>query len=462
MQTFTDGDFLLNTSTARALYHEHARLMPVADYHCHISPKDIYEDRRYDNLAEIWLAEDRYKWRALRACGVEERLVTGDAPAYEKFRAWAEVVPKLVGSPLYHWTHLELARYFGISETLSPKTCGAIWEQANEKLKSLSVKSILQTSGVKALCTTDDPADDLHWHKLLRGDAGFAIQVLPTFRPDGAMHLNRPGFAQYAARLGEASGMRIENLADMKEALLRRMKYFSQMGCLTADHDLDEIPFGRDEALSETALRAALSGKIADARGATAYKTELLFFLAQLYREHGLVMQLRVGAARDVNPVMHQKLGPDAGFDAVGGAPFTGEKLGRLLGALADENALPKTVLYSLNPADNVQIAPLAACFPGKVQQGSAWWYNDTRRGIEAQLATLAECAALPNSIGMTTDARSPLSYARHEYFRRVLCALLGRFVEEGEYPPDMEALGAMARDISYHNAVRYFGFHLD
>lgn len=462
MQTFTDGDFLLNTPTARALYHEHARLMPVADYHCHISPKDIYEDRRYDNLAEIWLAEDRYKWRALRACGVEERLVTGDAPAYEKFRAWAEVVPKLVGSPLCHWTHLELARYFGISETLSPKTCGAIWEQANEKLKSLSVRSILQASGVRALCTTDDPADDLVWHKLLRGDAGFAIQVLPTFRPDRAMHLNRPGFAEYAACLGEASGVRIENLADMKEALLRRVKHFAQIGCLASDHDLDEIPFERDEARSETALRAALSGQPVDVRGTAAYKAELLFFLAQLYREHGLVMQLRVGVMRDVNPGMLERLGSDAGFDAVSGVAGVGASLGMLLGALEAQDALPKTVLYSLNPADNAQIAPLIACFPGRVQQGSAWWYNDTRRGIEAQLTTLAEHYALPNCIGMTTDARSPLSYARHEYFRRALCALLGRFVEAGEYPPDMEALGAMARDISYHNAVRYFGFHLD
>jgi len=466
MQTPIGRDFLLSTDAARELYHAHAAKMPVVDYHCHINPREIYEDKRYDNLAEVWLGGDHYKWRVMRANGVDERLITGDASPYEKFEAWAAVMPKLVGNPLYHWTHLELSRYFGIEEALCPKTCKAIWEKANEALKTLTVRRIIEASNVTALCTTDDPTDDLNWHRLIRGDKSFKTLVLPAFRPDKAVNVHKPGFADYAARLGEAADLRIRNLADMKEALSRRVKFFAQQGCLTADHGLDAVVCERDPALAEAALCSALSGHAVDARGEAAYKTELLLFLARLYKQYGFVMQLHYGAVRDNNPVMFRLLGPDTGYDAIGGVSGSGAALGALFGALEDGDALPKTIVYSLNPSDNAQITSVIGCFQGegvanKIQHGSAWWFNDTKRGMEAQLVNLAENSVLANFVGMLTDSRSFLSYTRHEYFRRILCNLIGKWVENGEYPRDMETLGAIVEDISYNNAVRYFGFHV-
>ncbi len=464
MQTLIGRDFLLSTDAARTLYHEHAEKMPVVDYHCHINPREIYEDKRYNSLAEVWLGGDHYKWRAMRADGVDERLITGDAAPYEKFEAWAAVVPKLVGNPLYHWTHLELARYFGIEETLSPKTCRAIWESANETLKTLTVRRIIEASNVTALCTTDDPTDDLKWHALIRADASFQTRVLPAFRPDKALNVNKPGFAEYAARLGETANLRIQSLADMKEALSRRVTFFAEQGCLTADHGLDAVVCERDPALAEEALCSALSGRAVDACGEAAYKTELLLFLARLYKHNGFVMQLHYGAVRDNNPVMFRRLGPDTGYDAISGVSGSGAALGALFGVLEDGDALPKTIVYSLNPIDNAQITSIIGCFQGagaanKIQHGSAWWFNDTKHGMEAQLINLAESSVLANFVGMLTDSRSFLSYTRHEYFRRILCELMGKWVENGEYPRDMETLGAIAEDISYNNAVRYFGF---
>ena len=464
MQALVHDHFLLKSETARALYDDYAKKMPVIDYHCHISPRELYENRRFENLAELWLGGDHYKWRVMRANGVDERYITGDASPYEKFEAWAAVVPRLIGNPLYHWTHLELARYFGIFDLLCSKTAPAIWERANEQLQALPARNILEHARVKALCTTDDPSCELQWHKLLKKDPSFHTLVLPTFRPDRAMDLNRPGFADYLKKLGAAAGVTIRSLDDVKEALARRVEFFAQMGCLTADHGFDAIVCEHDPALASAAFSQAFSGMGTDARGQAAYRTELLLFLARLYKKHGFVMQLHYGVARDLNPVLYGAFGPDAGCDCISGG--SGANFGKLLGVLEKEDALLKAIVYPLNPADNVQAASVIGCFQGagvrgRMQLGSAWWFNDTKPGIEAQLTSFAQSSVLPNFVGMLTDSRSLLSYARHEYFRRILCNLLGEWVENGEYPRDMEALGAMVEDICYNNAVSYFGFAL-
>ncbi len=466
MQPLIHEDFLLKNETARTLYHAHAEKMPVVDYHCHIDPKQIYEDFRYDNLTEVWLGSDHYKWRVMRANGVSEHFITGGASPYEKFLAWAQVVPRLIGNPLYHWTHLELSRYFGIFEPLSPQTAPAIWERANEALKTLTVRKIIEQSNVTALCTTDDPADDLLWHKRIKEDSSFKTLVLPAFRPDKALNVNKQGFAEYLKKLGAAADMEVKTLDDVKEALSRRVQFFSEMGCLTADHGLDAIVCEKNAALANATFSGALVGIRPDSRGEAAYKTELLLHLARLYQKYGFVMQLHYGAVRDNNPVMFEKLGPDTGYDGISGVSGSGAALGALLGTLEKENALPKTIVYSLNPIDNAQISSVIGCFHGegvrnKMQHGSAWWFNDTKTGMEQQLMSFAESSVLPNFVGMLTDSRSFLSYTRHEYFRRILCNLLGTWVENGEYPCDMSALGAMVEDVSYNNAVSYFGFPL-
>lgn len=466
LRPLIDNNFLLPTPTARRLYHTYAETAPIVDYHCHIDPRQIYEDKTYESLAELWLGGDHYKWRLLRTDGVDERFITGDASPYEKFEAWAAVVPKLIGNPLYHWTHLELLRYFGIREPLSPQTCRSIWERANATIRSLSVRRILQDSHVTALCTTDDPVDDLKWHALLREDSACPTLVLPAFRPDKAVNIQKPGFAEYIARLSAVCGMAIASIADLKEALEQRVAFFASLGCLTADHGLDAIVCEPDAALAASAFSAAIAGQKPDERGEAAYQTELLLFLAGVYQKYGFVMQLHYGAVRDNNPVMFQSLGPDTGFDAISGVSGSGARLGKLLGMLAQEDSLPKTIVYSLNPTDNAQITSVIGCFQGagianKLQHGSAWWFNDTKRGMEEHLRSLAESSVLPNFVGMLTDSRSFLSYTRHEYFRRILCATIGAWVENGEYPNDTELLGAMVRNISYDNAVRYFGFPL-
>ncbi len=464
MPAFIGEHFLLGSETARALYHEHAAKLPIVDYHCHINPKEIYEDLHYNNITEVWLGGDHYKWRVIRANGYPERVITGDADPYEKFEAWAHTVPKLIGNPLYHWTHLELKRYFGIEETLSPRTCKEIWEQANKVLQTLSVRKILELSNVTAICTTDDPADDLCYHKLLQADRTLKTRVLPAFRPDKAVNIGKVTFRDYVKQLEAASGVPIHTIEDVKTALTQRLDYFAALGCVASDHGLDYIVCAEDREKANAIFAAALAGNAPTRQEAEIYKTELLLFLAQEYHKRGWVMQLHYGAARDNNPSMFQKLGPDTGYDAISGIPASGAALGKFFGMLEREHTLPKTIVYSLNPTDNAQIATVIGCFqsgelPGKLQHGSAWWFNDTRRGMIDQLTSVAELSVLPNFVGMLTDSRSFLSYTRHEYFRRILCDLLGAWVENGEYPRDMEALGAMVRNIGYYNAVRYFGF---
>lgn len=467
MKPFMDKDFLLNSDTAKTLYHDYAERMPVLDYHCHINPQEIYEDRVYSNITEVWLGGDHYKWRAIRSNGVDERYITGkDSTDYEKFEKFAEVMPKLIGNPLYHWTHLELQTYFGVTEPLSPKSCRRIWDACNEKLKTLSVRKIIEQSDVRLICTTDDPVDDLKWHKLIAADPTFSVQVLPAFRPDKAMNIDKPGFAAYLENLGNVVGRRLSTVRDVSAALSERVAYFASLGCKASDHGLDEIPNETGVSDLDAVLRQALAGKPVTKKEADAYKTAILTNLAADYKKHGIVMQLHYGAVRNTNPAMFRSLGADTGFDAISGCADNGTALAGLLGILADRGTLPKTVIYSLNPADDAQIGAVIGCFQtpetaGAIQQGSAWWFNDNKSGMTAQLTSLANLGVLGNFIGMLTDSRSFLSYTRHAYFRRILCNLLGGWVENGEYPADLETLGALVQDVSYRNAVRFFGFSL-
>ena len=459
---FMDKDFLLTTSIARTLYHTHAKQMPVIDYHCHIDPQQIAQDHVFENLTQAWLFGDHYKWRVMRANGIKERFITGDASDYEKFEAWAQTLPGLIGNPLYHWTHLELQRYFGIFEPLTPATCKSIWERTGKQLPHLSVREIIRRSRVKALCTTDDPADDLRWHQALQDDKDSPCLVLPAFRPDKAMNIEKPGFIKYLKALGDAAGIAICSLDTLEAALDKRLDYFIRMGCRAADHGLDYVMCALDGD-ANAILQKAIRGDGISRLEAEAFKTHLLCFLAQRYVQKGIVMQLHFGAVRNNNPTAYKTLGPDTGFDAIWGAPNTGAHLGALLGSMEDRGGLPKTILYSLNPTDNAQIAAMIGCFQtsehkGKIQHGSAWWFNDSKTGMTEQIVNLASHSMLSHFIGMLTDSRSFLSYTRHEYFRRIVCNLVGSWVERGEYPLDMAFLGQMVKDISYYNAVRYFG----
>ncbi|MBP5167062.1 MAG: glucuronate isomerase [Oscillospiraceae bacterium] len=454
MKKFMDEEFLLETGSASELYHGFAEDMPIADFHCHLSPKEIAEDKKWEDMSELWLGGDHYKWRAMRSDGIDERYITGDAAPKEKFRKYAELMPRLIGNPLYHWTHLELKRYFGVDEPLSGGSCDRIWEKCSEKLKDMSARGIIKSSNVRLIYTTDDPADELRYHELLKKES---VKVLPAWRPDRAMNIDRDGFAGYVAGLGGD----IRDIDALKSELVRRMDRFGALGCLNSDHGLDFVPHRFDGA-EDAAFKKALRGEKPDAEETESYKTAMLLFLAGEYRRRGWVMQLHFGAVRNTNPIMFARLGPDTGFDAISGSAGCGEALAALLGKIEAECGLPKTVLYSLDPADNAQIDSIIGCFQspearGKLQHGSAWWFNDTKKGMEEQIKSLASMSVLANFIGMVTDSRSFLSYTRHEYFRRVLCSVLGDWMERGEYPADMDAAGAIVRDICFNNAIKYF-----
>lgn len=464
---FMDRDFLLSNDTARTLYHEYAAKMPIIDYHCHIDPRQIYEDARFANLTEAWLSGDHYKWRAMRSNGVDEKYITGkETGDYEKFEKWTQTLPRLIGNPLYHWTHLELQRYFGIAEPLTPASCKNIWDRANQQLQNLSVRRIITQSRVKAICTTDDPTDDLRWHQLIKEDMSFTCRVLPAFRPDKAMNIDKAGFTDYILKLSQASDVAINDFASLKDALRRRLIYFKSMGCVASDHGLDYVMF-ENAPDADLVLKKALSGEKLSQQEADAYKTAVLVYLARLYKELGIVMQLHYGAVRSNNPQALVRLGPDTGFDAIWGKSDSGANLGKLLGMMDAQGSLPKTIIYSLNPCDNAQIDAIIGCFqtaeyPGKIQHGSAWWFNDTKTGMTEQLTSLANLSVLGNFVGMLTDSRSFLSYTRHEYFRRILCDLIGTWVENGEYPDDMAQLGNLVEDISFNNALGYFGLKVE
>lgn len=466
MKTFITDDFLLASEPARILYHDHAAKMPIYDFHCHLNPAEILENRQFDNLAQAWLGFDHYKWRLLRAHGVAEAYVTGPAPDEAKFRKWAEILPTSVGNPLYHWSHLELLRYFGVDDLLSPDTADSIWAAANAVLQSDAgrYRSLIANSRVTALCTTDDPADDLASHAAIAADTSFTVKVLPTFRPDAALHLESPGFRTWAARLEQAAGNPVRSLDDLKQALRDRAVFFQQNGCRLADHSFGTPDFRRhDEAAADAAFRKALLGDSVSDAELDNYMGVLLDFLGGVYHELGFTMQLHMGVIRNLNSAVFAAKGADMGIDAIGGS-MDARSLAALLDRMACRGALPNVVLYSLNAADNDKLATVAGCFQNegvksRVQLGSAWWFNDTIDGMESQMKSLANIGLLSGFVGMLTDSRSALSYARHEYFRRILCNLLGGWIAGGRAPADYKLMGGIVEDICYNNAVKFIGF---
>ena len=468
MKAFLDDDFLLTTPTARRLYQV-ARSMPILDYHCHLDPKEIAQDRRFENITQVWLGGDHYKWRLMRANGVDEAYITGDAPDREKFQKWAETLELAIGNPLYHWSHLELRRYFGYEGVLNGDTAQEVWELCNQKLQEpgMSARSLIANSGVTLVCTTDDPADSLEWHQQLAQDSSFPVKVLPAWRPDAAMGLERPEYLDYLQRLGQAAGVEIRTYGDLKKALLSRMAFFDKMGCRASDHALTVAvcqPASEEEL--ERVFQKRLEGEPLTQEELAAFQTGFLRFVAGEYKRLGWVMQLHYGCRRNNNTRMFHKLGRDTGYDAVlQGTPSL--DVAAFLDLLASQDALPRMVLYSLNPNDDEGLNSVIGCFQdgtplGRIQQGSAWWFNDHKAGMVKQLTAFANGGLLGNFIGMLTDSRSFLSYPRHEYFRRILCELLGAWVENGEYPADWKALEKMVRGVCYNNAVEFFGFPLE
>lgn len=461
---FLNDDFLLSTETARNLFHNHAKIMPIIDYHCHLDPKEIYENKSFSNLTEAWLYGDHYKWRLMRANGVPESHITGEASDYDKFLAWARTVSITVGNPLYSWTHLELRRFFGISELLNEKSAPRIWEEVNRMLAepAFTRRNLIKNSNVKVICTTDDPADSLEYHKLLR-DEEQAFKVFPTFRPDKALNINAQGFTEWLTRLEEADGQPITTYASLVDSLRRRVDFFHDNGCRLSDHALDVLRYqASDSASVEQIFAKRIGGGELSSEEITMYRTELLSTLIGFYHDKNWTMQLHLHAYRNNNTPMFKRLGPDTGYDGINDLSLT-EALSQLLDRAESGPGLPKTILYSLNPGDYPALLALMGCYqkdtPGKIQLGSGWWYNDTRSGMRQQLTMFADNSVLANFVGMLTDSRSFLSYTRHEYFRRVLCELVGEWVERGEAPDDEALLGQIVKDIAYNNATNYFGF---
>ncbi len=463
MTPFLTDNFLLSNPTAVKLYHEHAASAPIYDYHCHIDPQEIYEDRHFENITQLWLGGDHYKWRILRSNGVPEEYITGSASDREKFQKFAEALPRAIGNPMYHWCHLELKNYFGYTGVLNGSTAQQVWDLTCEKLAdpSFSVRGLISRSNVAMIGTTDDPCSDLHYHKLL-AESGFETKVCPSFRPDSAINLHKPGFAAYITRLAEAADMDIACPADVAAALSRRMAYFDAAGCRAADHGLDYVMYREaPQEQIDRAFRKALAGQPLTREEQEAYQTYLLLHCAREYHRLGWAMQLHFSCVRNPNTKHMAELGPDTGFDCIA-VTDSCSALFRLMDALDKEDKLPKTILYSLNPADNQWLDSLLGAFqdssvPGKIQHGSAWWFNDHKTGMQDQLTSLANLGLLGNFVGMLTDSRSFLSYARHEYFRRILCNVIGTWVENGEYPADFDTLGQLVEDICSNNAKRYF-----
>ena len=466
MKAFMDKDFLLETETAQKLYHEYAAKMPILDYHCHINPQEIAEDRKFENITQVWLGGDHYKWRQMRSNGVEEKYITGDASDREKFQKWAETLEKAIVNPLYHWSHLELQRYFGYYGALNGETAEEVWNLCNAKLQEdgMSARNLIRQSNVTLVCTTDDPVDSLEWHEKIAADESFEVQVLPAWRPDKAMNLEKTDYLEYLKKLEVVSGVKIDSFASLIEALRIRMDYFAEHGCSVSDHGLEYVMYApASEEEIEAIFAKRLRGEAVSRADELQFKTAYMVALGREYHKKNWVMQLHYGVKRDNNGMIFGKLGPDAGIDCINNYAPSSE-MADYLNALAITDELPKTILYSLNPTDNAAIGTIIGCFQseearGKIQQGSAWWFNDNKQGMIEQMTSLANLGLLGNFIGMLTDSRSFLSYTRHEYFRRIMCNLIGGWVENGEYPADEKVLGRMVQDISYNNAVRYFGF---
>lgn len=459
-------DFLLSTGTAQELYHEYAAKMPIIDYHCHINPQEIYEDRKFENITQVWLGGDHYKWRQMRSNGVDEYYITGGASDREKFQKWAETLELAIGNPLYHWSHLELQRYFGYHGCLNGETAEEVWNLCNEKLAqdSMTVRNIIRQSNVQLLCTTDDPIDSLEWHKKLAEDASFEVKVLPAWRPDKAMNLEKADYLDYLEKLSVVSGVDITNYETLLTALQTRMDFFVSMGCSISDHGLNYVMYSpAPKAEIHDIFKRRLLGVMPSAQEEAQFKTAVLVWLGKEYHKKNWVMQLHYGAKRDNNSHIFRQLGPDTGVDCINNYAPAGQ-LADFLNALEQSKELPKTIIYSLNPTDNAVIGTIMGCFQGteavgKIQQGSAWWFNDHKTGMIEQMTSLANLGLLGNFIGMLTDSRSFLSYTRHEYFRRIMCDLIGGWVENGEYPEDYKTLGKIVKGISYNNAMQFFEF---
>ncbi len=466
MKDFLDKDFLLKTATAKRLFHDYAADMPIIDYHCHLSPKDIAEDRIFKNIAEVWLHGDHYKWRAMRTNGIHESYCTGDKTDFEKFEQWAATVPYTMRNPLYHWTHMELQRYFNVTEQLSPANAKAVYEHCNALLqtKEFSVRNLLRKMKVKLVCTTDDPVDALEYHKAMQ-EEGADIQMVPAFRPDMAMNVgNTESFLQYVKKVEAAAGMQVHTFDDYLMALKNRHDFFAQMGCRVSDHGLEEIY--ADEHTAEEIIiifERLLKGETLCLKCQRQFKSAMLVHFAAWDHEKGWVQQFHLGALRNNNTRMLNQLGPDTGWDSIGTFD-QGKALSTFLNGLDTRNKLTKTILYNLNPADNEVLATMVGnfndgSFPGKIQFGSGWWFLDQKDGIIKQLNALSNMGLLSRFVGMLTDSRSFLSFPRHEYFRRILCDLIGAEVEEGELPNNIEWLGKMVQDICYNNNVNYFNW---
>lgn len=462
MQQFMDKDFLLKTETARALFHQVAAGLPICDFHCHIPVRQIAENKPFASITEVWLGGDHYKWRAMRIAGVPEEKITGNASDEEKFMAWAATMPKLIGNPLYHWTHLELQRYFGIDEPLNAGSAARIYKDCNAKITAMRPQDLIRTSNVKLVCTTDDPVDSLVFHAALRERNESGAQILPAWRPDKALNLNADSFLPWLAQLEEVAGKRIENFAGLKKALSARMQVFHEAGCRLSDHALDTVPYPpQGNETAEEAFAARRAGKTVSPEEENAYRFEMMRWLAAEYSSLGWTMQLHIGARRNLNDAMFKKLGPDTGFDGIDDDAISG-KLTALLNAMMATQPLPRTLLFTLNHKDNYILSTLSGALQrsgvaANVNQGPAWWFHDQKEGMEKHLRELASVMPLSEFIGMTTDSRSLLSYTRHEYFRRIFCNQLGRWVEDGEYPYDFKALEAIVRKVCFENAYALF-----
>lgn len=466
MNNFMDKDFLLNTDVAKKLFHEYAEDMPICDYHCHLSPKEIYENKAPENISELWLSGDHYKWRAMRSCGVEEKYCTGAATAKEKFEKFGYTLQYCIGNPLYHWAHIELQRYFGIDTPLNAKTAGDIFDRANKAIAEgdFRPQSLIAKSNVKVVCTTDDPIDDLQYHKLLKKVDGFDCKVLPSFRPDKALNAHLDGFADYIRQLSETAEIEIKSYKDVITALLKRVDYFHSVGCRISDQAFDYPPYAiAEDAEIETIFSRAMNCERISLAECDKYRTPVLLALGRKYHELGWAMEIHIGAMRNNNTLMFNKIGADTGFDSVGDCEIA-QPLSRFLDALNKDDKLPKTILFNLNDKDNTVLGTMLGNFQSadaesKIQFGPAWWFLDTMDGMTNQMKTLGNLGVLGKFVGMETDSRSFTSYGRHEYFRRIMCALIGRWVEDGWYAYDEDILKEIVQGICYNNAIKYFNF---
>ncbi|MCL6459780.1 MAG: glucuronate isomerase [Gorillibacterium sp.] len=465
---FIGKDFILNNKTAKKLYHEFAETQPIIDYHCHLDPKEIAENKRFSTITDLWLAGDHYKWRAMRANGVSEDKITGNASPAEKFKAWAETVESCVGNPLYHWTHLELKKYFGINEVLNGSNWEKIWNKCNEMLDQprFTPRGLIEQSNVEVICTTDAPCDSLEYHVAIQGLADFSTKVLPTFRPDEALDASGEIYVGFVKKLQACTSQKVNNFSDFLHALDERVEYFHERGGRLSDHGLMKIEYSASsQAEQEELFQKKMASIELSAEEEVKYKTAVLIALAGSYKKRDWTMQLHFGAIRNNSSASYRKSGINAGYDSIYDQANVAENLNQLLNAMEENDALPKTIVYNLNAAVNDIVASAIGNFQtsgsvkGNIQFGSGWWFNDTKRGMTRQLTALADQGLLMNFVGMLTDSRSFISYTRHEYFRRILCNLVGQWVTDGEIPDDEELLKKLIENISYKNAKAYFNF---